>query len=64
MDQKKAIRLGAMWEWKTAVSVQREGSHDSCDSNPSCGRSGLEELDAIEMCEGGGNAIEMLQVYT
>ena len=63
-DQKEATRLGAMWEWNTAVSVQREGSHDSCETNPSCGRSGLEELDEIEMFEGGGNTIEMLQVYT
>ena len=63
-DQKEVTRLGATWEWNTAVSVKREGSHDSCESNPSCGRSGLEELDEIEMFEGGGNTIEMLQVYT
>ena len=35
-----------------------------CERNPSCERSGPEEVDETEIFEGGGNRIEMQQVYT
>ena len=63
-DMKEVTREGMGWEWPTVVTVQREGSHDSCEANPRCRRSGLEMVDEIEIFEGGGNLIAMQQVYT
>ena len=64
-DMKEVTREGIGWEWPIVVSVQREGSHDSCGSpSSSCSRSDEEEVDEIEIFEGGRNLIEMQQVYT
>ena len=63
-DMKEVTRGGMGWEWPTVVAAVREGSHDSCESNPSCSRSGVEQVDEIEIFEGGGTLIEMQQVYT
>ena len=61
---KEVTREGMGWEWPTVVTIGREGSHDRCESNPSCSRSGVEQVDEIEIFEGGRNLIEMQQVYT
>ena len=63
-DMKEVTRGGMGWEWPTVVTIWREGSHDSCETNPSCRRSGVEEVEEIEIFKGGGNSIEMQQVYT
>ena len=63
-DQKLVTRLGALWEWETEVAIEREGSHVSCESNPSCERSGFKEIDEIEIFKARENRIEMQQVYT
>ena len=63
-DMKLVTRGGMGWEWPTVVSVNRDGGYDSCESNPSCRRSGLEEMEEIEIFEGGQNTMKMQQVYT
>ena len=63
-DQKEVTRLGMYWEWNSPTTAIREGSYDSCESNPSCSRSGIKEVDELEQFEADGNRIEMQQVYT
>ena len=52
------------WEWNSPTSAIREGSYATCESNPTCIRSGNEEIDEIEQFEATGNRLEMQQVYT
>ena len=54
-DQKQTTRLGESWEWSTSVLVRREGSFT---------RSGLEEVDEVEIYRGGENTLSMQQTYT
>ena len=54
-DQKEVTRLGVEWEWMTFVTVTREGDFT---------RSGLEEVDEIEIFEGAENRLTMNQTYT
>ena len=54
-DQKEVTRLGTKWEWMTLVSVTREGNFI---------RSGVDEVDEIEIFEGAGNRLTMNQTYT
>ena len=54
-DQKEVTRLGENWEWATDVTVTREGNFT---------RSGLEEVDEIEIFYGAENSLTMNQTYT
>ena len=63
-DQKEMTRLGESWEWVTPISVMKEGNFSSCEKNPGCRRSGIDEVDEIEIFEGVSNRIIMKQVYT
>ena len=54
-DQKETTRLGAEWEWRTSVTISREGTF---------GRSGPETVDEIENFQGEENRLSMRQVYT
>ena len=54
-DQKDRTRLGALWEWETAVTVTREGNLT---------RSGIDEVDEIEKFKGAENTLTMNQTYT
>lgn len=54
-DQKEATRLGALWEWKTDVTVTREGQFF---------RSNKEAVDEAEIFKGPENRLTMLQTYT
>ena len=54
-DQKEVTRLGVDWEWTTDVTVTREGNFT---------RSGIEEVDEIEIFEGAENSLTMNQTYT
>ena len=38
--------------------------YPDCESNPGCGRSGIGEVNEIEIFEGGSNRIIKQQVYT
>ena len=54
-DQKEVTRLGVDWEWMTKVTITREGNFS---------RSGIEELDEVEIFEGNENSLTMNQTYT
>ena len=54
-DQKESTRLGWINEWVTRISVIKEGDFT---------RSGLDEVDEIEIFEGGENTLTMTQTYT
>ena len=54
-DQKETTRLGSPWEWRTIVTVNREGEFT---------RSSLEEVDEAEIFKGGENRLTMYQTYT
>ena len=54
-DQQETTRLGENWEWKTKVSVRREGNYE---------RSGSEVLDETEVFRGDENSLVMVQSYT
>ena len=54
-DQKQTTRLGGSWEWSTSVLIKREGNFT---------RSGLEEVDEIEIYRGSENSLSMQQTYT
>ena len=54
-DQKESSRLGESWEWKTLVSVVKEGDFT---------RAGLDMVDEAEIFEGGANRVRMTQTYT
>ena len=54
-DQKEVTRLGEPWEWMTLVTVTKEGEFI---------RSGLDEIDEIEIFEGKENRLTMNQTYT
>ena len=57
-DQKEVTRLGEYGngEWATTVAVSRE------EENPE--RSGIDEIDEVEIFEGGENRLTMNQTYT
>ena len=55
-DQKESTRLGENWEWVTRVSVVREGNIAS--------RSGLDEVEEVEIFKGEENTLTMTQTYT
>ena len=63
-DQKDTTRLGMAYEWNTPISVMREGSYPDCDSNPSCTRAMVYEVDERDLYEGKANKLIMQQVYT
>ena len=54
-DQQETTRLGADWEWRTYVSVKREGNFT---------RSGYEMVDETEIFKGNENTLVMTQSYT
>ena len=54
-DQKEVTRLGMDWEWMTFVTVSREGGLT---------RSGLNEVEEVEIFEGAENRLNMNQTYT
>ena len=54
-DQQESTRLGENWEWKSKVSVRREGEYE---------RSGFEMLDETELFRGEENSLVMVQRYT
>merc|ERR1719239_1536174 len=54
-DQQETTRLGENWEWKTTVSVRREGNYE---------RSGSGVLDETEVFRGDENSLVMVQSYT
>ena len=54
-NQKDRTRLGALWEWETAVTVTREGNLT---------RSGIDEVDETEKFKGAENTLTMNQTYT
>ena len=54
-DQKEVTRLGMDWEWATRLTVAREGDFI---------RSGLEEVDEVEIFKGAENSLTMNQTYT
>ena len=54
-DQKELTRLGMEWEWNTQINIIREGNFT---------RSGLDEVDEIEIFKGKENKLQMQQVYT
>ena len=54
-DQKESTRLGWINEWKTSVSVVKEGIFKM---------SGLDEIDEAEIFEGAENTLTMTQTYT
>ena len=54
-DQQESTRLGENWEWKSKVSVRREGEYE---------RSGFEMLDETELFRGEENSLVMVQSYT
>ena len=54
-DQKESTRLGESWEWKTLISVVKEGVFT---------RAGLDQVDEAEIFEGAANRMRMTQTYT
>ena len=54
-DQKETTRLGNSWEWRTFVTVLRQGGFS---------RNWLEELDETEIFKGDENSLRMQQTYT
>ena len=54
-DQEETTRLGENWEWKTGISVQREGI---AKRNP------LKYIDEAELFKGSENSLSMEQTYT
>ena len=54
-DQKEVTRLGMDWEWATRLTVAREGDFI---------RSGLEDVDEVEIFKGAENSSTMNQTYT
>ena len=54
-DQKETTRLGMDWEWRTFVTVTREGNFVS---------SGVDKVEEIEEFEGAENRMTMNQTYT
>ena len=54
-DQKETTRLGMDWEWNTMVTVTREGDFM---------RSGVEDVEEVEIFEGAENRLNMDQTYT
>ena len=54
-DQKETTRLGENWEWMTMVTVTREGEFV---------RSGVEDVEEVEIFEGSENRLNMGQTYT
>ena len=53
--REETTRLGENWEWKSKVSVRREGEYE---------RSGFEMLDETELFRGEENSLVMVQSYT
>ena len=53
--QKEVTRLGMDWEWATRLTVAREGDFI---------RSGLEDVDEVEIFKGAENSLTMNQTYT
>jgi hypothetical protein len=60
-DQKESTRLGMDWEWSTSVAVTREGRRGGGEDFT---RSGVDQLDEIEIFSGGQNLLTMTQTYT
>ena len=54
-DQEETTRLGENWEWKTIVSIKREGKFS---------RNSMSEIDEAEIFEGAENSLKMEQTYT
>ena len=54
-DQQETTRLGVEWEWKTDVSVQKEGEPQ---------RNSMTEIDEAEIFKGSENSLKMEQTYT
>ena len=55
IDQKEVTRLGMDWEWATRLTVAREGDFI---------RSGLDDVDEVEIFKGAENSLTMNQTYT
>ena len=54
-DQEETTRLGESWEWKTDVSVQKEGE---------ARMNSKEDIDEAEIFKGSENSLKMEQTYT
>ena len=54
-DQEETTRLGVEWEWKTDVSVQKEGESQLNTK---------EDIDEAEIFKGSENSLRMEQTYT
>ena len=54
-DQKESTRLGGFWEWSTSMLIIKEGAFT---------RSGMEEIDEVEVYRGDENTLRMQQTYT
>ena len=54
-DQEETTRLGESWEWKTDISVKKEGEAK---------KNLKEDIDEAEIFEGSENSIRMEQTYT
>ena len=54
-DQDETTRLGANWEWKTDIVVEREGD---VMLNP------MSDIDEAEIFQGSENTLTMQQTYT
>ena len=54
-DQEETTRLGVEWEWKTGISVQRQGMPK---------RNLDEQIDEAEIFKGSENSLKMEQTYT
>ena len=54
-DQEETTRLGDSWEWKTDVSVQKEGESQM---------NSKEDIDEAEIFKGSENSLRMEQTYT
>ena len=54
-DQGETTRLGVEWEWKTGISVQRQGMPK---------RNLDEQIDEAEIFKGSENSLKMEQTYT
>ena len=54
-NQEETTRLGENWEWKTMISVLREGNLT---------RSSVVEIDEAEIFKGAENSLKMEQTYT
>ena len=54
-DQEETTRLGVEWEWKTAISVQKEGV---------ARKNSEEHIDEAEIFWGSENNLQVEQTYT